>query len=161
MPPVVEPIPYRVLLDLESALALPDAGSSYYYDFNVVKLGTTIGALSELPDKSVMIGKLGGLGRYLEEKSGGALMHSDYHWSVEIVGVPPYSSNEAEMTLNLYRMVADIHRAVMTDHTRGGNAANTTIVEFALAAAEGDQRPWVSCTLDVQLRTQYNDMTRI
>ena len=161
MPPATNPVPYLVLANLETALALPNGDSNYYYTFNLVRRGTEITSLSQLPERSGMLGNVGSIGRYTNQKEGGALMHSDFHWLVEVVGVPPFSSDADEMDLNLYKMVSHILRPVMTDHTRRGQAANTTMIEFSVASAEGDQRPWISCTLDIQLRTPYNNMVSL
>ena len=158
MPPNTDPIPVLILNNLEAALALPDGGNNYYFDVNVVRVGES--PLDQIVAPAVVIGDVGVMGKYMEEKNGSVLWHSNLHWRIQIYGVVPYSSASGEANRNLTKLAADIYRAVMVDYTRGGLAINTTWIGWEVSGppSEDDQRPWLACELDIHFRTRDNEM---
>ena len=158
MPPATAPIPVLILDNLEAALALPDGGSDYYYDVNVVRVGED--PTDQFVAPAVVIGEIGVMGRYSEVKNGSVMWHSNLHWRIPLFGVVPYTSSSAEANRNLSKLAADIYRAVMVDYTRGGYAMNTTWVGWEVASppSDDDQRPWLACELDIHFRTKDKEM---
>lgn len=158
MPPATAPIPEQILDNLEAALALPDGGADYYYDVAVVRISED--PLDQAAAPAVVIGDVGVMGRYFEEKNGSVMWHSNLHWRIPIYGVVPYSSVPGDANRNLLKLAADVYRAVSADPTRGGKAMNTTWLGFEIISppTDGDTRPWMACEIDVHFRTRDTDM---
>lgn len=161
MPPATQPIPVQVLDNLEAALALPDGGSGYFYDVNVVREGESV--LDQIVEPAFVLGDVGAMGRLVDEKQGGTLFHTNFHWRIPVYGVVPYSSNQAEANRNLLRLVHDLEKAVMVDYTLGGKAALAMLVGFEVMGppTAGDTRPWFGAELDIQMQMRLGDMLSI
>lgn len=158
MPPATQPIPVQVLDALETQLAVPDGGSGYFYDVAVVREGESV--LDQIVEPAFVLGDVGAMGKLIDEKQGGTLWHSNYHWRIPVYGVVPYSSNQAEANRNLLRLVHDLEKALYANYTLGGKAVNSTLVGFEVMAppTQGDTRPWFGAELDIQMQMRLGDM---
>ena len=155
MPPATQPVPVRILDNLEAALALPDGGTDYFFDVNVVKIGANPLDSPQFP--VLTIGDVGQMGRYAEVKAGSVLWHSNLHWSITVLGAV---ADQTDVPRQLLRLAADVYRAVNVDPQRGGLAANTVFegCEIMPPTSEDDALSWIACFLDVHFRTRDKDM---
>jgi hypothetical protein len=156
MPPALQPVPVRVLDNLETALGLVNGGSDYFFDVNVVKLTEDPLAANQLP--ILTIGDVGQLGRYSQEDSGRVLWSDHVHWAITILGAVESQTDSARQLL---RMAHDVHRAVKQDPKRGGNAHDTRWVGWEILPSAGatDARAWMQCHLEIVMRFKDTDMT--
>lgn len=161
MPPGVDPIPVRILDNLVAALALPNGGADYYHAVTFAGIGRDITdpKLSAYP--AVFLAEPGEAGQVSTVGSDGrVLWHGVWHWEVPIFGVIHDVGGGDDAYRSLFKLAADIYRAVMQDYSRGGLARNTTVIGWTMLGPQDstDGRPWVAVHVDITYTTRDTEM---
>lgn len=155
MPPATEPIPWRILEEMQTRLALPDAGADYFYDFNVVKLGQDIAQASIFPAVTIGIGELG---RMYEVKEGRVLWAENVHWALSVICM---IDGYVDAPKRLARVLHDVHRALMSgnDPTWGGLVRHVGFTGAEMyPPLENDTRSMIEVGVDVHFKTKDTTM---
>ena len=159
MPPATDPIPVRILDNLATSLALIAGGSDYYNTASFAGYGRQIAdpQLSGYP--ATFIGEPGEIGQYAQSEKQ-VLWHGSWAWDIPVFGVIEHVGDGDTAYRSLSKLAADIYRAVMSDHQRGGLASYTEIMGWTmLGPQESTQgRHWVGVIVRVLFRTRDTEM---
>lgn len=161
MPPATDPVPLRILENLETALALPDGGANYYHAVKVAGWGRDITAPAIQGYPAVFIGEPGEIGQHTETaENRRVLFHGSWYWDVPIFGVIQDVGMGKDAYRELMRLAADIYRAVMVDHQRGGLAVLTAPQGWTILGPKDETqgRPWVAVLVRIFFRTKDTEM---
>lgn len=161
MPPGVDPIPVRILDNLATALALPDGGADYYHAVKYAGIGRDITAEQLVGYPAVFIGEPGEAGQVSTVgQDGRVLWHGVWRWQIPVFGVIHDVGTGSDAYKSLLKLAADIYRAVMQDHTRGGFARNTQVMGWTILGPqdETDGRPWVGVLVEITYTTRDTEM---
>jgi hypothetical protein len=162
MPPALDPKPVRILENLATALALIAGGADYYHTASFAGIGKQITNPQPLTYPCTFIAEPGEVGQFSEQpEQRQVLWHGSWYWEIPIFGV----IHNAGMTTDaayksLLKLAADIYRAVMVDHTRGGLAHFTEVRGWTVLGPQEqtDGRPWVGVLVGVHFRTDDQQM---
>lgn len=161
MPPATDPVPLRILENLETALALPDGGANYYHAVHVAGWGKDITASAINGYPAVFLGEPGEIGHYSETaENRRVLWHGTWYWDIPIFGVIQDVGGGSDAYRQLQRLAADIYRAVMVDYTRGGLAVLTAPQGWTILGPQSETqgRPWVAVIVRIIFRTKDTEM---
>lgn len=164
MPPATDPVPVRILDNLAAALALIVGGSDYYHAATFVGYGRDITAPAISGYPATFIGEPGEVGQWTETGPDGRLLwHGVWFWDIPIFGVINDVGGGDEAYRQLVRLAADIYRAVMVDHQRGGLATLTEPMGWTLIGPQTQTqgRPWVAVVVRVRFRTRDTEMVSV
>lgn len=164
MPPGSDSAPVQVLANLRTALGLPDGGSDYYHSVTVVGVGRDITELRPEQYPVVFIGEPGEVGLYSSgDDRRQALWHRRWTWDIPVFGVIKDQGYGDEAYDQLNNLAADIMRAVMVDHTRGGTACDTQVLGWTILGPQDvtDGRPWVGVHVRVDFTTKDDEMVTV
>lgn len=161
MPPATDPIPVRILDNLAAALALPDGGADYYHAVKFAGFGRDITAPATVGYPAVFIGEPGEIGQVTETNEVRRVHgYGTWYWDIPIFGVIEDVGGGSDAYRRLTRLAADIYRALMVDHQRGGLAVLTDPQGWTILGPQSETqgRPWVAVLVRIIFRTRYNEM---
>jgi len=149
---MADPVPMRILQDLETTLGLPDGGSSYFFDIQKVLIpGLNEFEILEFPGIAIIPeGTVDDDTELLSEQT--------TRWNILLIAALNVRTDADDQILKL---IADVFKALMIDPQRGGNAIDTKWRGWTPAAPsdDADMMTWAEIRIQVHFRTSDTDMT--
>lgn len=154
---MAEPLSYRILLDLQEALRGIFAGGGYF--FTVAPESVSVDPLDAL---AVVTGASSPSPFFVVYML--ALGRPEYHPANRIREFLPVSiiafanaeaNNPTSWVKTCERLVADIEKAILVDHTRGGLAGDTRITGRLMRPVTGSLRVEVVVQLEIRMYRFY------
>lgn len=151
-----EPREYRIVRNLQAALAAMTVAGGYFYDASatVVKLDPDHDAHALVQPggpRPFLILDIGSeQWRYAQANEIKLVLPVTVHW----VGESDPTVDEDRVRM-FYRATADVETAVAVDISRGGLAADTRIVGRQLVETVEGPQVWAQVSLEIHLHRQY------
>jgi len=153
MPPSGTPVKEAIVADLETTLAAVAAGSDYY---NTIEKVTRIdaGPMNIKMFPAVIIVPLSA--DYSREGDQGTLtISTEYRVQLSL-----FMRTRTDAVTKIEKLIRDVHKAILVDRTRGGNALNTRALSDEVFYPTEDDEAYTSAnlTIGVTFRTKNDDL---
>lgn len=154
MPPSGVPVKEAILDDLENtALALIESGSDYYTDVEKITRIDAGPMHSEMFPAIVIVPD--GTDYSKEGTQGTLTIAAAYRISLAL-----FIRTRTDGASKIERFIRDVHKAVLVDRTRDGNALNTRVLSDEVYYPNDDDDPYTTASvlLEVDYRTKFDDL---
>jgi len=152
---VPEPVEYRVVTHLQTALRAIAVAGGYFYD--VAALAVKLDANSTVED---LVGDSRLRPFYILEVGTSAFGYQPAHRVNVVMPIQIHAVHESDVTADedwikvFFRLCADIERAIAVDITRGGLATDTRVQTREFRTYEGAQ-VWATVKAEVRVPRVY------
>ena len=146
---------------LLAKLATITGGSNFYHTVAFAGIGHDVGAIQPVAYPAVFLGETSEVGQYSQvARDDRTLWLNTWYWDVPVFGVIADPGMGDDAYRSLLKLAADIHRAVLTDHTLDGTCIRVEVNGWTILGPQTKTqgRPWVGVLVRAVFRTRDTEM---